>query len=143
MLQSQKINQKHSFKVTSYTPSQKHIKNSVKYLRWRFLEKQPKTFNYFCQKLYLRSLVRFLFLPKTLSQKLGQVPIFAKNSISEAWSGSYFCEKLYLRSLVTFLFLPKTLSQKPGQVPNTCYKIVVRKFPIYKLKQKGTKKIKN
>ena len=29
-----------------------------------------------------------LFLPKTLSQKPGQVPIFAKNPISEAWLDS-------------------------------------------------------
>ena len=28
-------------------------------------------------------------------------------------------------------------------VPNTCDKIVVRKFPIYKLKQKKAKKVKN
>ena len=37
----------------------------------------------------------------------------------------------------------KNFSQKSGQAPNTCYKIVVRKFPIYKLKQKGAKKVKN
>ena len=41
------------------------------------------------------------------------------------------------------LFLQKTLTQKPGQVPDTCYQKVVRKFPIYKLKQKRTKKVKN
>ena len=29
-----------------------------------------------------------------------------------------------------------------GRVPNTFYKIVVRKFPIYKLKQKTAKKLK-
>ena len=34
----------------------------------------------------------------------------------------------------------KTPSQKSSRVPNTCYKIVVRKFPIYKLKQKMTKR---
>ena len=34
------------------------------------------------------------------------------------------------RSSSGYLFLQKTPSQKSGQVPNTCYKIVVRKFPI-------------
>ena len=28
------------------------------------------------------------------------------------------------------LFLQKTPSHKSGRIPNTCYKIVVRKFPI-------------
>ena len=45
-----------------------------------------------------------------------------------------------LQSLTAF---KKTPSQKSGRVPNTCYKIVVRKFPIYKLKQKKVKKVKN
>ena len=45
-----------------------------------------------------------------------------------------------LQSLTVFA---KTPSQKSGRVPNTCYKIVVRKFPIYKLKQKRAKKVKN
>ena len=40
------------------------------------------------------------------------------------------------------LFLKKTLSQKFGRVSNTYYKIVVRKFTKYKLKQKRAKKAK-
>ena len=90
MLKVKNLIKKTAFKlqVTSYTPTQRRIKNPVKHLRWRFLQKQPRTFS---------------------------------------------------RSL----FLQKTLSQKSGRVPNTCYKIVVRKFPIYKLKQKRAKKVKN
>ena len=37
----------------------------------------------------------------------------------------------------------KNTSQKSGRVPNTCYKIVVVKFPTYTLKQKRPKKVKN
>ena len=37
----------------------------------------------------------------------------------------------------------KTRSPKCGRVPNTCYKIVVVKFPVSKLKQKKAKKVKN
>ena len=40
-------------------------------------------------------------------------------------------------------FWKKTPSQKSGGVLNTCYKMVVIKFLIYKLKQKTVKKIKN
>ena len=36
----------------------------------------------------------------------------------------------------------KNSIQMSGWVPNTCYKIVVRKFPIYRLKQKWAKKLK-
>ena len=43
-----------------------------------------------------------------------------------------------IQSLTVFA---KTPSQKSGWVLNTCYKIVVRKFPIYKLKQKRAKKV--
>ena len=45
-----------------------------------------------------------------------------------------------IQSLTIFA---KTSSQKSGRVLNTCYKMVVRKFPIYKLKQKRTKKVKS
>ena len=38
--------------------------------------------------------------------------------------------------------MQKTSSQNSGQVPNTCYKIVVRKFPICKVKQIWLKKLK-
>ena len=38
--------------------------------------------------------------------------------------------------------MQETPSQKSGQVPNTCYKIVVRKFPINKLKKRGVNKLK-
>ena len=37
----------------------------------------------------------------------------------------------------------KNSSQKSVQVCNTCHKMVVRKFPVYKLKQKGAKKFEN
>ena len=37
----------------------------------------------------------------------------------------------------------KTPFQKSGWDPNKCWKMVVRKFPIYKLKQKRAKKVKN
>ena len=66
---------------------QRPIKNPVKHLRWRYLQKQQRT------------------------------------SLTD--------------------FAKKTLSQKSGGVLNTCYKMVVRKFPIYKLKQKTAKKVKN
>ena len=48
-----------------------------------------------------------------------------------------------LRTFSRYLFLQKTPSQMSGRVPNMCHKIVVRKFPIHKLKQKTTKKVKN
>ena len=67
---------------------QRCIENPVKYLRWSFLQNQPRTFS--CQ-----------------------------------------------------MFLQKTPSQKSGWVPNTCHKVVVRKFPVYKLKEKAAKKVKN
>ena len=41
------------------------------------------------------------------------------------------------------LFLQKDPSQKSGGILNTCYKMVVTKFPIYKLKQKTAQKVKN
>ena len=41
------------------------------------------------------------------------------------------------------LFLQKAPLQKSGWVLNTYYKMVVRKFPICKLKQKRAKKVKN
>ena len=37
----------------------------------------------------------------------------------------------------------KSPSQKSGGVHNPCYEIVVRKFPMYKLKQKNVKNVKN
>ena len=37
----------------------------------------------------------------------------------------------------------KAPSQKSGRVPNTCYKMLVRKFPVYKAKQKRIKNVKN
>ena len=45
-----------------------------------------------------------------------------------------------LQSVTVF---EKTPSQKSGQVPNICYKIIVRQFPIYNLKQKRVKKLKS
>ena len=45
-----------------------------------------------------------------------------------------------LQSLFVFA---KTPSQKSGRAPNTCHKIVVRKVPIFKLKQKRVKIFKN
>ena len=53
-----------------------------------------------------------------------------------------FCKNSQGPSVVN-CFCKRTPSQKSGRVPNTCYKIVVRKFPIYKLKQKRTKKVKS
>ena len=47
------------------------------------------------------------------------------------------------RTSSRYLLLQKTASQKSGRVPNTCHKIVVRKYPIQKLKQKRAKKAKN
>ena len=44
-----------------------------------------------------------------------------------------------LQSVTVFEKTP----QKSGQVPNTCYKIIVRQFPIYNLKQKRVKKLKS
>ena len=43
-----------------------------------------------------------------------------------------------LESLTVFV---KSSSQKSGLVSDTYYKIVVRKFPIVKLKQKKAKKV--
>ena len=40
-------------------------------------------------------------------------------------------------------FLQKTVSQKSDGVHNSCYKIVVRKYPTYKLKKKKAKNFKN
>ena len=40
-------------------------------------------------------------------------------------------------------FLLKTPSQKSDWFSNTCYKIVVRKFSMYKLKQKKAENVKN
>ena len=37
----------------------------------------------------------------------------------------------------------KAPSEKSGWAPNTCYKIVVRRFFVYKLKQKMTKAVKH
>ena len=41
------------------------------------------------------------------------------------------------------MFFLKAPSPDSNRVPNTCYKIVVRKFPVYKLKQKRAKNVKN
>ena len=48
-----------------------------------------------------------------------------------------------LRTFSRYLFSQTTPSQKSGRAPNTCDKVVVRKFPMYKLKQKRAKKVKN
>ena len=37
----------------------------------------------------------------------------------------------------------KSPSQKSGGVHSACYEIAVRKFPMYKLKQKNVKNVKN
>ena len=60
---------------------QRHIKNPVKHLRWRFLKKYPRNFN-------------------------------------------------------RYLFLKKAPSQKSRRVLNTCHKIAVRKFSLFKLKER-------
>ena len=59
----------------------------------------------------------------------------------------YICMYIYNQTAREFhsltIFAKSTPFQRSGRVPNTCYKIVVKKFPIYKLKQKRAKKIKN
>ena len=47
-----------------------------------------------------------------------------------------------LRTSVAICFWRKTPSQKPGRAPSICHETVVRKFPIYKLKQKRANKVK-
>ena len=54
-----------------------------------------------------------------------------------------FLKRKQLRTFSPYLFLQTTPSQKSGRAPNTCDKIVVKKFPTYKLKQKRAKKVKN
>ena len=53
-----------------------------------------------------------------------------------------FCKNSKGPSVVN-CFCKKNPSQKSDRVPNTCYKMVSRKFSIYKLKQKRAKKVKN
>ena len=57
---------------------------------------------------------------------------------SSIYDGNF--SKKQPRTFCRYLFLQKTPSQKSGWVPNTCHKTVVRKFPMYKLKQKRAKK---
>ena len=52
------------------------------------------------------------------------------------------CKNSKGRSVIN-CFCKKTSSQNSGGALNTCYKMVVWKFPIYKLKQKTAKKVKN
>ena len=47
------------------------------------------------------------------------------------------------RSFQSFTTVAKTPSQKSDRFPNNCYKIVVRKFSIYKVKQMKAKRVKN
>ena len=47
------------------------------------------------------------------------------------------------KDIKSLTILQKNPYQKSGRVSNTCYKIVVRKFPISKLKQNRAKKAKN
>ena len=44
------------------------------------------------------------------------------------------------KDIQSLIILQKPPSQTSGWVPNACYKIAVRKFPVYKLKQKMAKK---
>ena len=47
-----------------------------------------------------------------------------------------------LRTSVAICFWKINPSQNSGRAPNMCDEIAVRKFPIYKLKQKKAKKVK-
>ena len=42
---TEKKKRKHSIEVTSYTLTQRRIKDRVKHLRWRFPQKQQRTFS--------------------------------------------------------------------------------------------------
>ena len=51
--------------------------------------------------------------------------------------------KMEISAKIVKDFQSLTSFEKKCRVPDTCYKIVARKFPICKLKQKMAKKVKN
>ena len=65
-----------------------------------------------------------------------------KQSIKNPAKEGDFCKNRLGFSVINY-FCKKASSQESDQVPNKCFNIVVRTFPMHKLKQEKAKTVKN